>query len=60
VQGTAVRVPVVWGIGTPQVPVRLRSGQALHFAAPDFMLKLVASAKFMRLSLSKAARVERW
>jgi len=41
----------------PQVPVRLRSGQALHYATPDFLLSLVASASFMRLSLLKAAHV---
>ena len=39
----------------PQVPIRLRSGQALHFAPPDFLWNLVASANFMRLSLRKGA-----
>jgi hypothetical protein len=38
-------------------PLRLRSGQALHYATPDFLSKLVALANFMRLSLLKAARV---
>jgi hypothetical protein len=37
-------------------PLRLRSGQALHCATPDFQLRLVALANFMRLSyaLSKS------
>jgi hypothetical protein len=29
--------------------------RALHFAPPDFLLNLVGSASFMRLSLRKAA-----
>ena len=32
--------------------------RSLHYAAPDFLLMLVASANFMRLSLTKAARVD--
>src|ERR1700677_1049665 len=39
----------------PRVPVRLRSGQALHFATPDFLSNVVALANFMRFSLRKAA-----
>jgi len=40
----------------PQVPVRLRSGQALDFA-PDFLSGFVVSVNIMRLSLRKAAYV---
>jgi hypothetical protein len=36
-------------------PLRLRSGQALHCATPDFLSRLVALASFLRLSLRKAA-----
>jgi hypothetical protein len=32
-----------------------RSRRSLHYAAPDFLLVLVALADFMRLSLLKAA-----
>ena len=39
-----------------QVPVRLRSGQALPYATPDFLSSLVALANFVRLS-EKAAYV---
>jgi len=55
------RMLVDW-LTEQQIPVRLRShgrpgqaGQALHFAPPDFLLNLVGSASFMRLSLRKAA-----
>jgi hypothetical protein len=46
------------GKGAQQVPIRLRSGQALHYATPDFLLRLVALASFMRLSLPKAAHLD--
>jgi hypothetical protein len=46
--------PVGWW-REQQVPIRLRSGQALHFAPPDFLWNLLASANFMRLSLRKGA-----
>jgi hypothetical protein len=36
-----------------QVPVRLRSGQALPYATPDFLSRLVALANFVRLSYGK-------
>jgi hypothetical protein len=46
-------------------PLRLRSrgtpgqaGQALHCATPDFLLRLVALASFMRLSLTESAHVD--
>ena len=34
-----------------------RNSRSLHYATPDFLLRLVASANFMRLSLLKAAHV---
>jgi hypothetical protein len=46
-----------WTEKKQQVAIRLRSGQALHCATPDFLLSLVALANFMRLSLRKAAYV---
>jgi hypothetical protein len=36
----------------------LKEKQALHCAPPDFLLRLVAAANFMRLSLTKAAHVD--
>ena len=35
-----------------------RNRRSLHFATPDFLLRLVAPASFMRLSLTKATYVE--
>jgi hypothetical protein len=35
-----------------------RKSRSLHSATPDFLLILVASANFMRLSLTKAAHVD--
>ena len=34
-----------------------RNRRSLHYAPPDFLLRRVALAKFMRLSLGKAAYV---
>ena len=36
-----------------QVPVRLRSGQALHYATPDFLWNLMALVDLMGLSLTE-------
>jgi hypothetical protein len=33
------------------------NSRSLHYATPDFLLRLVALANFMRLSLLKAAHV---
>ena len=44
-----------WTERKQQVPVRLRSGQALRCAPSDFLSSFVALANFMRLSLMKAA-----
>jgi hypothetical protein len=36
-------------------PFDFAQGQALHYAPPDFLSRLVALSKFLRLSLTKAA-----
>jgi hypothetical protein len=36
---------------------RKENRRSLHYATPNFLLRLVALANFMRLSLGKAARV---
>jgi hypothetical protein len=35
-----------------------RNSRSLHYATPDFLLRLVALANFMRLSILKAAHVD--
>jgi hypothetical protein len=34
------------------------NSRSLHYATPDFLLRLVALANFMRLSILKAAHVD--
>jgi hypothetical protein len=41
----------------PKRGVSLENRSSLHYATPDFLLRLVALANFMRLSLRKAAQV---
>jgi hypothetical protein len=45
----------LWRGAFSRVVVRERDRRSLHFATLDFLLRLVALAKFMLLSLMKAA-----